>query len=325
MKRRVLLALLCLVALACNKGAPSVASAPPPPKPPEDPWSWLPELSTTVGRVQLDALRKTPLWPLWSEVEREQGIVSWVDLNKVERITFGGTGETRENTSYVASLEGKFARDELAQLATRDGVAAEPRGLLTLYRRPEGVWAQVSDTLIVTCTPDRVEGLIVRASAGPGTAVKGAALYRSLAERTRLEQTHLGVIAEDPEGKRKAALERRASRVGLGSIAREAMRMGVGVEVGASYHLVAVAEAADGARAQALEADVREKLDALAGNFLVRLLGVGKLVGSLRPSSDGNYVVVRGDIPEEELQQTLSRLHDAMNLAGAAGLSVGGP
>ena len=314
--------LSALLLLACGT-KPKVEGPPPPPKPPESPWSWMPPDATTLGRVELDDLRKTQLWPLWSEVEREQRIVSWVDLNKVDHVLFAGTGQKREDASYVAALEGPFADDELRELAARDQVQPEVRGLLTLYRRPEGVWTQITPKLILTCTPDRVDAMVARASQGPGVAIKEAALYRSLAERVKLDDTHFGVIAEDPDGSRRAALERQAVRIGLGSIARDSSRLGVGVQVGAEYHLVAVAEAADGTRAQALEADVRNKLDALSSNFLVRILGVGKVVGRLRPSADGNYVFVRGDIPEEELNELLHRLQGALNLAGGGGLSPG--
>lgn len=313
------------VILGCAAAKPKVAEPPPPPKPPENPWSWLPEQSSTVGRVELDDLRKTQLWPLWSEVEREQNISSWVDLQKVEQVTFGGTGERREDISYVAALEGAFAATELRDLAARDAVQPESLGLLTVYRRPDGAWTQITPSLIVTCSLDRLDALVARASAGPATAVKEAALYRSLAERVGLERAHLGIIAEDPEGKRKALLERQATRLGLGSIAREAVRMGVALEVGAQYRAVAVAEAADGTRAQALEADVRDKLDALSSNFLVRILGVSKVVSSLRASSEGNYVSVRGDVAEEELNQLLTRLHNALNLTGSVGISIGQP
>jgi hypothetical protein len=316
------LALLLSAALGCGAAKPNVAAQPPPPKPPDDPWSWLPEDATTVGTLQLNQLRRSQLWPI---VEREQPIQSWVDLGKVERLTFGGSGQTVEDGSYVAALEGNFAEGELRELAVRDQLAPEQRGLLTLYRRPDSVWTQINAKLIVTCSLDRADALVARAGAGPGTAVKERELYRSLAARVALDSAHLAILADDPEGTRRAALERRAARIGLASVVRDAVRLGVGLEVGAQYRLVAVAEAADGARAQALEADVREKLDALSSNLLVRILGVSKLIGSLHPSSDANYVVLRGDVPEEELNQLLHRLQGAMNLTGSVGPSIGQP
>lgn len=324
MHRRTLLCSLSLLwLLGCVAATPKVVAPPPPPKPPEDPWSWLPEDATTIGHVELTALRKSQLWPLWSELEREQHLTSWVALDKVDELSFGGSGQSRDDLSFVASLEGSFSEGELGELAARDQLAPEQRGLLTVYRRPDAVWTQINSKLIVACTPDRLDALVARASAGPGTPVKQGGLFRSLAERTGLEQAHAAIIAEDSEGKRKDLIERQASRYGLGSIVREAVRLGASLEVGSSYRLVAVAEAADATRAEGLETAVRDKLDALASNFLVRILGVGKLISSLRPSTDGNYVFVRADVAEEELNQLLHRLQGALDLAG--GLSSAGP
>lgn len=318
MKRRAfaLLALLALAGCAARqRGAEATAT----PKPPENPWSWVPVESTVIGRAKLDALRGTPLWPLWTDLSAREGVSSWVDLQKVATVTFGGTGDKQENTSYIAALEGRFAGDELKALAQRDGIAAEPRGLLTLYRRPDGVWTQINDKLIVTCTADRLDALIARASAGAGTPVKSSPLYAALAERTQLEDSHLGIVAEDPEGTRRAAIERDAKRLGLGAIARDAKRLGLSVETGAAYRLVAVAEAESAARAETLAADVRDKLDALASNFLVRLLGVSALIGKLKTAQDGDFVFVRGTIDEAELSSVLQRVAGARDLAAATG------
>ena len=311
---------LVLLVLALGCGAHKPPAVPARPVPPTDPFSWVPEQATVVGRLSLDALRDTPLWrPMWSEVTRQQRIESWVDLQKVAQVTFGGTGHTRDDTSYVAALEGRFDPAELRKLAARDGLAPEPRGLLTVYTRPDGVWTQISEALIVTCTPDRVEALVARASAGPDAGIKNSPLYRSLAERVDLAHAHFSMIAEDPEGKNRASLDRRASSFGLGSIARDAQRVGVGLQTGGTYRVLGVAEAESSARAEALASGVRNALDGFASNFLVRMLGVAELVSQLAASRDGNYVLVRGSLPESELNAALARLQGAFDMAQQLG------
>lgn len=320
MKRRVLLRAALVLALAgaalgCAHKQPVT---PPRPTPPTDPLSWVPEESSVIGHVHLDALRDTPLWkPMWSEVTRQQRIASWVDLAKIEAITFGGTGKTRQDTAYIAALVGRFDPAELRTLAARDGVAPEARGLLTVYRRPDGDWAQISERLIVTCTPNRLEALVARASAGAGRKIEESALYRSLADRVDLMGAHLAVIAEDREGDQRAAFDRRAATFGLGSIARDASRVGVALTAGRTYQVLGAAEAESSARAQSLASSVRNALDGFAGNILVRALGVSGLIGALQTTQDGNYVLVRGALPEGELNAVLGRLSGAMELAGA--------
>ena len=311
---------LVLLVLALGCGAHKPPAVPARPVPPTDPFSWVPEQATVVGRVSLDALRDTPLWrPMWSEVTRQQRIDSWVDLEKVAQVTFGGTGHTRDDTSYIAALEGRFGGAELRTLAARDGLAPEPRGLLTVYRRPDGVWTQISEKLIVTCTPDRLDALVARASAGPDAAIKSSALYGSLAERVDLAHAHFAMIAEDPEGTNRASLDRRASRFGLGSIARDAQRVGVGLQTGGTYRILGVAEAESSARAEALASGVRNTLDGFASNFLVRMIGVADLVSQLATSQDGNYVLVRGNLPESDLNAALTRLQGAFDMAQQLG------
>src|ERR1700712_4424451 len=179
--RKLLLSLMLVVVTGCAGGKSKVESAAEPPKPPENPWSWLPETSTTVGRLAVEELRKTELWPLWREIEGEQKLASWVSIDKIERVTFGGTGQTREDMSYVAALEGSFLGNELAQLGRRDGVVAQKRGLLKVYQRPDGYWTQIAEGLILVCTADRIDDLVARASLGDGTAVKETTMWKSLA------------------------------------------------------------------------------------------------------------------------------------------------
>ncbi|MET0342556.1 MAG: hypothetical protein ABW252_16240 [Polyangiales bacterium] len=319
MKRRTLIgSLLCTLGLAALGCAHKQPAPPPRPTPPTEPLSWVPDESTVVGRVQLDALRDTPLWkPMWSEVTRQQRIASWVDLSKIESITFGGTGKTRKDTAYIAALVGQFDAAELRTLAARDAIAPETRGLLTVYRRPDGDWAQISDRLIVTCTPNRIDALVARASAGPDAKIKESALYRSLADRIALTGAHLAVIAEDREGDQRAEIDRRAASFGLGSIARDASRVGVALTAGGSYRVVGAAEAESATRAEALASSVRNTLDGFASNILVRALGVAGLIGALSTTQDGNYVFVRGALPADELNAVLGRLTGAMELAGA--------
>jgi hypothetical protein len=314
-RRLVVLGLVSLSLLGCGarqKGAEAGGT----PKPPGDPWSWVPEDATLIGRADLDRLRATPLWPLWTEAAGRSGVASWVDLAQVATVTFGGTGDDAEHASYIAALEGRFREDTLRTLAGRDGVVAEQRGLLTTYRRPDGVWTQISDKLIVTASIDRIDALVSRASRG-GVPVKDAALYHALAERIALTGSHLALAADDATGSRRAAIERDARRLGLGSIARDAKRLGVGLETGTTYRLVAVAEAESAARAETLASDVRSRLDALSSHFLVRMLGISPLLEGLKTSEDGNFVVVRGNIDEAAVSGLFSRLEGASERADA--------
>lgn len=318
MRRRTLLALGLMCAVLGCAGAQRKVEQPVPPKPPEEPWAWLPATATVLGHLDVDVLRESQLWPLWRELKGEQRIASWVEIGKIRHVTFAGFGHSLEDASYVVAIEGRFAADELQTLAVRHQVAPELRGLLTIYRRPEAIWTQITPKLIVVCSPDRLEELVARAGAGPGTPVKDAPLYRSLAPHVGIERAHIGLLADDPEGKRRALVDRQASRLGLGSIVREAERVGASLDVGATYHLTALAEAADGTRAGLLEADVRDRLDALSSNFMVRILGVARLLETLRVASDGSHVFVRAAIPEQELNPLLHRLQSVLDIAGGA-------
>jgi hypothetical protein len=316
----LLTALSLLLLAACGASSSSKLLPAAVRKPPEDPWSWVPENGTTIGRLDLSELRRTPFWPLWSEVEREQKLTSWVDLNKVERITFGGAGKSRDDLSYVASLEGAFSERELVELAARDQIVAEKRGLLTLYRRPEGVWTQITSKLIVVATLDRLDELVARAESLPGAKAKETALYRSLADRVELASAHAVLLAEDPDGSGRAQLERHASRVGLGTLTRDSVRLGVGVQVGADYRVVAASETADAAHAELQQAELKQTLDSLSRNFIVRMLGMGSLLARLQVSGEGNYVYLRGTLPEVDLANALKRVHGALGLAQGVGL-----
>ncbi|MDB4977234.1 MAG: hypothetical protein JWN48_5575 [Myxococcaceae bacterium] len=289
------------------------------PKPPTNPWSWVPETSTTVGRIGVEELRKTQLFPLWRELEGEQKLASWVAVDKIARVTFGGTGQTREDMSYVAALEGEFFDNELAQLAKRDNVTAEERGLLLLYRRPEGYWSQIAPGLIIMCTPDRVDDMVARAGHGDGTAVKEGALWKSLATRVSMETAHVGILAEDPDGTGRAMLDKQASRYGLGSFARDATRLGLGIEVGTEYRFVAVAETPDEQKANATSEEVKKTIDTVANNFFVRMLGIGALISKVRVSNANNYVFVRGTVAEADFNNVIERVHSALSLANGAG------
>ncbi len=322
--RRFAQALCAVIALAlfgCAAGKPK-PEALPTPKPPDDPWSWMPQDAAFLGRADLDALRKTAFWPLWNQLQPAPEQAGWVDLAKVARVTFAGRGHTREDVSYIAALEGSFGEAELRELAARDQLAPEPRGLLTLYRRPDGVWTQISPGLIVTGSPDRLEQLVARASAGPGALIESTPLYMSLASKVELARAHVTLLAEDPDGQGRAMVARQANRYGFGDVTREATRVGIGLELGADYRLAAVAQAADAARAQALEVQVREAINGLANNFLVRMLGFGGLLAQLRVADDGSYVIVRGVFPEVELSELLRRMQGAFSLAGAGGVEA---
>lgn len=314
----LMLGAVVLVGVGCA-GTKTSSAVPAPPKPPENPWSWLPEGSTVVGRIAIDELRKTALWPLWSEIEGEQRLASWVDLPKVTRVTFGGTGQSREDMSYVAVLEGPFGETELSVLAQRDQVSAERRGLLTVYKKPEGYWTQITPRLIVMCTPDRIDALVLRASQGDGTLIKEGALYKALGERVKLDTAHVGLLADDASGVGREQLEQRAARFGLGSLMRDATRVGLGIEVGSEYRAVAVAETADEQKANALSGEMKQTLDSVASNFFVRMLGIGSLLAKVRVSNDTRYVFVRGNVPEVDFNEVIQRVHSALSLANGAG------
>ncbi|MDB4988438.1 MAG: hypothetical protein JWN04_3616 [Myxococcaceae bacterium] len=310
--------ILCLVA-GCAGSKSKVESASEPAKPPHNPWSWLPETSAMVGRIAVAELKKTQLWPLWHEIEGEQKLASWISIDKVAHVTFGGTGQTREDMSYVAALEGEFAGNELATLSRRDHVVAEKRGLLKVYRRPEGYWAQISPELILVFTADRLEEVVARAALGDGTAIKEGALWKSLAARVSIETAHVALLAEDPEGKGRALLDKQASRYGLGSFARDASRVGLGIEVGAEYRFIAVAETPDEQRSNATAEEVKKTLDSISSNFFVRMLGIGALLSKVRVSNDSQYVFVRGNVPEVDFNEVIQRVHSALSLANGAG------
>jgi hypothetical protein len=286
------MALVCLFA-ACA-GRQTKLEAPASPKPPEEAWAWVPQGATTIGRVGLAELRKTKLWPLWDELQGEQKLASWVALDKIERVTFGGTGQSQDELSYVAALEGEFAIEELPMLAERDHVQVEKRGLLSVYQRPEGFWTQINDKLIVVCTADRIDELVARASAGPGVPVRASALYQSLAERVEIGSAHLALLAEDPEGKARARVEGQLSRFGMSGLARDANRVGVSLEIGADYRLIGVAETPDDERAQVLQEQLKQSLESISHNLFVRMLGISQLIGQLHVSYDTRYVFLRG-------------------------------
>jgi hypothetical protein len=285
------------------------------PKPPLDPWSWVPPESTFVGRVSLADLRKTELWPLWAEVEKEQRIDAWVPVEKITRMTFGGTGQTADNLSYIAALEGDFSLLELGTLAKQDQTPRERHGILTFYRRPESLWTQVDEKLILVCTPDRVMQVADRALAGPGTPVKDAQLYKTLADRVSFPTAHVAMMAEDPEGKGRAMLDQHAEQYGLGQFTEDAKRLGFSIEITADYRIVAVAETPDEERAQALETATRDKLGSVANNMFVRMLGLGGMVSRMRVSGDSNFVFVRGTIPEVDFNAAVDKLHHMMSVA----------
>ncbi|HEY6876758.1 MAG TPA: hypothetical protein VI299_02020 [Polyangiales bacterium] len=307
------LALSLMFLIACTK--PAAETPRELPKPPLDPWAWVPRDSTFVGRASLADLRKTELWPLWAEVEKDQHIDAWVPVDKVTRMTFGGAGQTVDNLSYVAALEGNFTLLELSNLAKLDNTPRERHGMLTFYRRPDALWTQVDEKLILVCTPDRVMQVADRVVAGPGTPVKDMPLYRALADRIALADAHVALMAEDPEGKGRAILDRQAERYGLNQFTADAKRLGFSVEITADYRIVAVAETPDEQRAQVLESATRDKLDSVANNMFVRMLGLGGMVSRMRVSGDQNFVFVRGAVPEVDFNAAVERLHRMLSVA----------
>lgn len=317
---RTLALALSLLAVACAGRATKV-EAPAPPRPPETALAWVPEDGTMVGRVALGPLRTSALWSLWQQMDREREIPSWVATDKVDVVTFGGKNEGEQGGSFVVALEGRFAPTEIADLAARDGVVAEPRGLVTLYRRSDGVWAQITPRLIVHATADRADALVARASLGPTEKVRETPLFKSLAERIGFERAHAAIVVEDPEGKGKATLDRRASRIGLGGLTRDAVRLGGALEVGSDYHVVAVEETPDEAKAKEVEETARRTIDQYAQNLIVRMLGAGAVLSALRVGSEGSFATVRGQVSEQTVRELLGRIGGAVKLGAAAGVT----
>ncbi len=299
--------------------------APEPLKPPSEPLAWLPEDASLVVRVELAPLRDSPFWKMWNDLQPgSDTFAEWVDLERVDEILLGGRMARERLGSFVAALKGRFGAGYLTQRALADQTLAEPRGLLTIYKRPDAVWTQVSPELLVVCSPDRLEALVERAGRGPGLPIKNDALYRSLAGRLALEASHLAILAEDPEGEGREALKKHGARFGLAPLLNNVARAGIAIEVGANVVVTAAAETPSVGHALELERSVRNTLEALSLNIIVGVLGLRPALAALKPSTDGNYVYVRGSMAEADVQKLLATF-TGMRQAAKHGVASGPP
>lgn len=306
---RILCCFALLSAIACGGAQRRAPAQPAPPVPPSDPWAWLPEDAAFVGLLAVAPFRGTPLWPAWERARRERlSLGNLVDPDKLERAMIGGTARGDQTPSFVAALTGVFGPGYLEQQAAQQGVAAEPRGLLTFYRAGELAFAQVYPELIVVCSGDRVQSVAARAAQGPLARVREGALFVSLAARVNIESADLALLAEDREGDKKALAQRRAERYGLSFAAEELVRGALSVDMGPETQLAGVVETTGPNQAEALRATLDGALTSLGGNLFVGLLGLRPLVTALGVQSEGKYVTMRGGVSSAELEATLERL-----------------
>ena len=329
------LALGCALVLAACSHKPKVESAPPPPKPPTEPLAWVPDDANVVGRVALEPFRKTEMWAMWSELQRDnQPFMSFIDLALVEEVTLGGKleGQQPDSTaqasseglpsarrpSFVSVIRGRFGADYLAKLAVKHQLTAQQRGLLTVYARPQEQWAQLSPELLLVFSADRADAVVARAGQGDGVALRKTALYQSLAARLAFETADLALIAEDTSGAGRQMLREQGAPSSLGALADDVTRAGISVDVGPEVGVAAVAETPDGAQAQELQQRVTRTLDALARNLIVGILGLRPVISALKTSNEQNFVTVRGNIPQADLTPALRKLSTMLQMASAA-------
>jgi hypothetical protein len=305
--------------LACGGAQRRAPAQPAPPVPPSDPWAWLPEDAAFVGTLVVAPFRGTPLWPVWERARRERlALGNLVDPEKVDRALIAGVPRGDQTPSFVASLTGTFGPGYLQEQAQQQGVAPDPRGLLTFYRAGELSFAQVYPELIVVCSDDRVDAVAGRAAQGPQAKVRDGALFVSLAARVNIETADFALLAEDREGDKKALAQRRAERYGLTFSADEVVRGAVSVDMGPETQLAGVVETTGPNQAEALRKTLDDTLTSLGGNMFVGLLGLRPLISALGVQSEGKYVALRGGVSSSELESTLERLAGMLDAAAAA-------
>jgi hypothetical protein len=316
---RILLVLsLALLGIGCGASKPAVQVAPPPPEPPREPMAWLPEDVTLIGRVQPGAFQGSPLYALWNMVlgqRAAQGAL--VDPAKITHATFAGKEDAERKPSFVVALYGAFGAGSVEAAAKAAGLAPEPQGLLTFYRRERVAYAQVYDDLVLVCSLDRVEALGARAAQGPEIKVLKLPLFQSLAGRVVWDNVHLALLGEDPSGEIKARAQRMAERVGYELPIKDLLRAGLGLTNGPSPALTVVGQSADDAQAGVVRGGLERTLDSLGGNMLVALVGLRTFVKSLHVTQDASFVTIAGSLAADEFNGAMVRLLGLVGIEAA--------
>ncbi len=321
-----LIALVCLqlVVTACAKPAPQKLE---PPSPPVTALAWLPPESQVIAKVVLEPWRGTPLWKIWQDSQTKPNAwPTWIDLALIDEVVIGGglsTGEAageKKKGNFVAAVKGRFGDGYLAKLAARDQTPVEKHGAWTFYVVQNVRWLQTSANVIVVCSPDHAAFVAARATEG-GETVKVAdrALMQSLSTRLSLNTADLLVMAEDTTGEGKNALAREGAQLGLSPLARDLVRAGLAVDLGSMVSLSLAAETTDPDSAQRLRAGVEETLSVFSRNMFVGLLGLRPLIDALKPTHEGQHVIVRGSMPEADVTALLSKAASMLEVAAARG------
>jgi len=313
--------LCAAMAVGCAKPAVKQVE---PPKPPVTALAWLPAESELVARVNLEPWRATPLWSTWQEqASKPQGWPTWIDIALIDELAIGGELAQAESTaqrrgSFVAAVKGRFGEGYLAKLAARDQSPVEKHGAHSFYVVHDVRWLQTAPSVIVVCSSDRADFVAARATEGGETiAINDRALVRSLGERLKLTSADLALIADDTAGVGKAELERQGAPLGLGPLARDVVRAGLSVDLGHTVSLALSAETPDAASAAQLKLAVDETLGAFSRNMFVALLGLRPLIESLKATTEGNHVHVRGAMPEAEVRALFSKAASMLEIAAS--------
>lgn len=314
---------LLLLGIGCAASKPAVQVAPPPPEPPHEPLAWLPEDATLIGRVQPDAFQGSPLYVLWKMVlDQPAAQGALVDPAKITHAVFAGKEDAEKRPSFVVALRGAFGSGSVEAAAKAAGVAPEPQGLLTFYRRERVAYAQVYEDLVLVCSLDRVEALGARAALGDEVKVQALPLFQSLSQRIGWGSAHFALVAEDPSGDTKARAQRMAERVGYELPIKDLLRAGLGLTSGPNPALVVVGQSADEAQAGVVRGGLERTLDSLGGNMLVALVGLRVFVKSLQTAQDGSFVQVAGSLAADEFNGAMVRL---LGLVGIEAADVAAP
>jgi hypothetical protein len=329
-RRALCLSMWCALVLAACGKQNKVETVPPPPKPPTEPLAWLPSDANVVGRVELAPFRQSSLWPMLDELQPgEHSFSSFIDIDLIDEVTLGGKLEGQKDEpqgdappdpkkpSFVSVIRGRFGDTYLANVALKQQLAPQQKGLLTIYARKQESWAQLAPDLLLVFSPDREAQVVERAGQGDGVAVRSTALYQALASKIAFDSADLVVIAEDTTGMGRDALRKQSARVGIAPLADDVTRAGLSVDLGNDVAVVAVAETPDNAQAEQLKKRVTDTLTALSRNLIVGVLGLRPVVGALETSSEQNFVTVRGSIPQADLEPALRKLSTMLQMASA--------
>ncbi len=318
--------LFCVAMLAGCAGKTPAAAKIEPPKPPVTGLAWLPAESQLVARVNLAPWRTTPLWSLWEKSkDRPNAWPTWIDLSLVDELAIGGELGNPEQIDrrrgrFVAAVKGHFGEGYLDKLAARDHTPVEKHGAYTFYVVQEVRWLQTAPDVIVVCSSDRADYVASRAKEGGETiAVAQRPLVHSLGDRLSLTTSDLSLMADDRAGVGKAEIEKNGAQFGLGPLARDVVRAGLSVDLGNTVALALSAETPDAASAAQLKAAVDETLSAFSRNMFVALLGLRPLIETLKASTEGSHVMVRGALPEAEVQALFSKAASMLEVAAQGG------